>query len=159
MTKNLILPLGVRALIFSKYYYGVLSKQLEGIEAERYYSILYFIKQNPGNTQQFICDHLAIDKTAMVKVMDYLAKLGYISRRSNPKDRREQIVSLTAKGKKRTSEIAMCFDKMDEELLGSLSKTERETFENVLEVLTQRLSGKPLTDIFFNFKKTGKKAK
>ncbi|MEI8137584.1 MAG: hypothetical protein WCH21_09705, partial [Bacteroidota bacterium] len=72
--KEQMIPIGTKALILSKYYYGVLSKTLENIDSERYFSILYFLNENNGCNQQCICNNLAIDKTAMVKVIDYLIK-------------------------------------------------------------------------------------
>ena len=44
------IPVGTRALILSKYYYGVLSKSLENLEIERYYSVLYFLFENGPET-------------------------------------------------------------------------------------------------------------
>ena len=156
MNKTTELPVGTKALIFSKYYYGVLTKKLEGIEADRYFSILYFLKDNNGCTQQYICNNMAIDKTAMVKVMDYLLDLGYVSRRPNPNDRREQFVKLTAKGKKRTELITRCFEDIDKQLFEGLNRRERENFEKVLQHLTENLRAQPLNDLFFNYKRTRK---
>lgn len=154
---NLNIPVGTKALILSKHYYSVLSKSLEQLEVERYFSILYFIHANNGCTQQYICNNLAIDKTAMVKVMDYLIKAGYLSRRVNPDDRREHFVELTRKGMKRTQEIVTAFEKIDAEMFSKVSKSDREVFLNVLEKLSDTLKQMPATDVFFNFNKTGKR--
>ncbi len=75
LKKEINIPIGTKALILSKFYFGVLSKSLENIDAERYFSILYFLNDNNGCTQQCICNNLAVDKTAMVKVIDYLIKV------------------------------------------------------------------------------------
>src|SRR3954471_3485545 len=99
------IPVGTKALILSKLYYGVISKSLENLDVERYFSVLYFLNTHNGCSQQFICNNLAIDKTAMVKVMDYLIKADYVTRQVNPKDRREHFVTLTKKGIKQTEEI------------------------------------------------------
>ena len=58
--KENTIPIGTKALILSKYYYGVLSKSLENIDSERYFSILYFLNENNGCNQQCICNNLAI---------------------------------------------------------------------------------------------------
>jgi len=154
--ENIDIPLGTRALIFSKLYFGVLSKSLEELEIERYFSVLYFLKENNGCSQQYICNHLAIDKTAMVKIMDYLIKADYVTRNVNPQDRREHFIILTKKGQKRTEEIVESFDTIDEHLFASISKSDRTTFEKVLKLLSENLKALPGNDLFFNYKKTHK---
>ena len=53
------LPLGRSLAILAKTYYGALTKQLEHLEIERYYSILILIENHGADcTQQFICDEL-----------------------------------------------------------------------------------------------------
>jgi DNA-binding MarR family transcriptional regulator len=151
------IPIGTQALIFSKFYYGVLSRQLEGLEVERYYSILYFLNCNSGCTQQFICNHLAIDKTAMVKVMEYLVDCGYVERKVNPDDRREHIITLTRKGEQRTREIVKCFDQLDKQLFDGITEAERQTFVDILARTTQNLNSLPGNDLFFSYARTNKK--
>jgi len=159
IVKKSDIPVGTKALILSKYYYGVLSKRLEGIEVERYYSILYFLQENNGCTQQHICNHLATDKTAMVKVIKYLAEAGYVSRKMNENDKREHRIALTKKGIYRTKEIVNCFNAIDKQIFSIINKKERETFLVVLEKLSGHLQGLPGNDLFFNYKKTKKSSR
>ena len=150
------IPVGTQALIFSKYYYGVLTKSLEDLEIERYFSLLYFLSENNGCNQQCICNHLAIDKTAMVKVIDYLIKADYVKRKVNPDDRREHFITLTKKGLSRTQEIVESFNTLDDEIFRSLSKKDKTTFIKVLTTLTANLKSLPANDLFFNYKRTDK---
>lgn len=153
------IPFGTKALILSKYYYGVISKQLEGLEVERYYSILYFLSRNDGCTQQTICNHLAIDKTAMVKVLDYLHDCKYVRREKNPVDRREHFIWLTEKGRKRTEAIADAFEALDKQLFCVLgNKTKKELLET-MELLIERLKTLPSEDLFFEYNKTSGRKK
>src|SRR5690349_8050355 len=144
------IPVGTKSLILSKLYYGVLTKQLEDLEIDRYFSILYFLRANNGCSQQCICNNLAIDKTAMVKVMNYLIKAGYIERNVNPKDRREHFITLTKLGQKRTEEIASSFEAIEKEIFGNISKEERDNFLRVLNKLSENLRQLPSNDLFFN---------
>ncbi|WP_317897984.1 MarR family winged helix-turn-helix transcriptional regulator [Aurantibacillus circumpalustris] len=153
------IPVGTQALILSKFYYGVISKSLEDLDIERYFSILYFLSENNGCNQQCICNHLAIDKTAMVKVIDYLIKADYVKRAVNPDDRRQHFITLTKKGQKRTEEIVKSFNALDEEIFKSISKKDKSTFISVLSSLTDNLKVLPSNDLFFNYKKTLKKGK
>lgn len=152
------IPVGTKALILSKLYYGVLSKSLEELDIERYFSILYFLDQNNGCSQQCICNNLAIDKTAMVKVIDYLIKADYIKREVNPEDRREHFIVLTKKGQKRTQEIVSSFNAIDKEMFSDVSKKDIDTFNKILDKVSANLKNMPRTDLFFNYKKTTKTA-
>jgi DNA-binding MarR family transcriptional regulator len=153
------LPLGPLSLIVSKYYYGVLSKSLEKMDIDRYFTVLYFLNWNNGCNQKTICEALAVDKTAMVKVMDYLIKAGYVSRRANPEDRREQFVSLTARGKKQTGRVVKAFRTIDAAAFEGLSPEEREIYYSITARLTQNLKELPANDLFFNYKKTAGEVK
>jgi DNA-binding MarR family transcriptional regulator len=156
--ENLI-PVGTRALILSKRYYGVLTKSLEAHDIERYYSVLYFLYYNNRCSQQHICNNLAIDKTAMVKVMDYLVKAGYVKRSVNPGDRREHFVVLTAPGRKKTEEIVKSFKAIDKDIFTGISKGQKEQFISIMAALTSRLCGMPSHDLFFNYTNHNKKTK
>ncbi len=151
------IPIGTRALILSKHYYSVLSKNLENLDVERYYSILNFLYENDGCNQQCICNNLAVDKTAMVKVIDYLIKAGFVDRNVNPDDRREHFIVLTKKGRRQTEEIVNSFKALDEEIFQQVKPEDRETFERVLSHLSSHLKQMPSTDLFFAIKKTGRK--
>jgi len=153
-SNNTDVPVGTKALILSKLYYGVLSKQLENLDIERYFSVLYFIYQNPRCTQQHICNQLAVDKTAMVKVMNYLIKADYIQREINPEDRREHFVVLSKKGKKQTGAIVNAFQQIDKQMFARIPKSEQKTFMKVLEKATINLGKLPSNDLFFTYNKT-----
>jgi DNA-binding MarR family transcriptional regulator len=150
---------GVKALILSKLYYSVLSKSLESLDVERYYSILNFLHDNNGCNQQCICDNLAIDKTAMVKVIDYLIKANFVERKLNPNDRREYFIVLTKKGLKQTKEIVNAFKRIDEKIFTNTSKQDQLIFHKMLGLISATLKELPATDLFFNIKKTRNKSK
>jgi MarR family transcriptional regulator for hemolysin len=156
---DLKLPVGTRALIMSKLYYGVLSRSLEDLDIERYYSVLHFLSANNGCSQQCICNHLAIDKTAMVKVIDTLVEGGYISKKVNPKDRREHFITLTKKGLRYTDKIVRSFQAIDDEIFAGVSDRDKAVFNRVLGSMSSRLKALPYNDLFFNYKKTGRASK
>lgn len=153
------LSVGTKALILSKLYYSVLSKSLEDLDVERYYSILFFLNENNGCNQQCICNNLAVDKTAMVKVIDYLIKVGFVDRNVNPDDRREHFIVLTKKGLKQTAEIVKAFQDIDKEIFSSIPKEEQMIFNKVICQLSTKLKELPANDLFFNYKQTTKKRK
>lgn len=156
MSKKTSIPIGTQALILSKVYFGVLVKNLEDLDIERYFSVLYFLNENNGCSQQHICNSMAVDKTIMVKVIDYLVKNGYVIQKKNPDDRREHFVLLTAKGEEKTVEVVKAFRKIDREMFSGISKDEKESFLKTLHHLTDKLGSMPGKELFFNYKKTKK---
>jgi len=153
------LSVGTKALILSKLYYSVLSKSLENLDVERYYSILFFLNEHNGCNQQCICNNLAIDKTAMVKVIDHLIKVGFVDRNVNPEDRREHFIVLTKKGQKQTAEIVKAFNEIDKEIFSVVSKEEQAVFNKVICQLSSKLKELPANDLFFNYKQTSRSRK
>lgn len=155
--EELNLPIGTKAVILSKVYFGVLSKRLENLDVERYFSLLYFLNDHNGCKQQYICNNLGVDKTAMVKIIDYLIKAGLIDRNVNPDDRREHFIVLTKKGQRYTEEVVNAFRAIDESMFSNISQEERTVFLKVLGQLTVNLKDMPSEDLFFNYKKTARK--
>ncbi|HTF81394.1 MAG TPA: MarR family winged helix-turn-helix transcriptional regulator [Cytophagales bacterium] len=148
------LPFGTQTFILSKLYYSVLSKRLDKIEIERYFSIMLFIRDHEGCTQQQICDALYIDKTAMVKIIDYLAKSGFVERHSNPNDRRQHSMMLTGLGIKRTNEIVIAFEELDNYVFSEMSSDQRTHFIEAVNLMCDRLKDLPANSLYFNYKKT-----
>ncbi len=152
--EDIKLPIGTQAFILSKMYYGALTKSLENMEIERYFSVLYFLNNNKNCSQQVICDNLKIDKTAMVKVMDYLSKAGWVERKTNPKERREHFISLSKKGEKHTKEVVRSFKAIDEKAFSDISENERKVFSKVMLMVCDNLEKLPSDHLTFNYKKS-----
>lgn len=159
MNEFMKLPIGTKALLLSKVYYGVLNKTLEHLDIDKYYTVLFFLKDHNGCKQQFLCNNLSIDKTAMVKIIDYLIKNGIVDRNVNPHDRREHFIVLTKKGTKYTEEIEQAFEVMDHKMFEGISKEDRYKFENVLNILMTNIQKMPYNDFVFNVKHTKRQKK
>ena len=149
------IPIGTKTWILSKLYYGILTKNLEKLDTDRYFTILYYIQNNNGCCcQQDICDTLYVDKTAMVKILDSLNKAGFIERKVNPNDRRQHYISLSKKGEKQTKEIGRAFAILDKQLFNHISEKDKHSFKSVLKQLTENLKEIPKNNLLFDYKKT-----
>jgi len=95
----------------------------------------------------------------MVKVIDHLIKVGFVDRNVNPDDRREHFIVLTKKGLKQTAEIVKSYNAIETEIFSEVSKEDQDIFNKVLCQLSSKLKELPATDLFFNYKKTGRKKK
>ncbi len=160
MSKSLCesLPFGRSLAILAKSYYGALTKRLEHLEIERYYSILIFIEsEENGCTQQYICDHLKIDKVSMVRIINYLIEKKYIHKIHNPDDRREYLVELTRKSLKILPEIHQAIEEVNEAALKGISKPAQKELYKYLSSIQMNLDELPTEKIYINYKKSIKR--
>lgn len=154
------LPLGRSLALLAKTYFGALTKRLEHLEVERYYSILILIEtSDSGCTQQYICDNLKIDKVSMVRILDYLTKKKYVKKVVNPKDRREHFVELTPKAKKVMPEIYKEIDSLNTLTFKGFSKEKQKEFYKNMTLIYENIEGLPAHKIFVNYKKANKEKK
>lgn len=86
------------------------------------------IGSNPGIDQAHVAALIAYDKATIGGVIDRLEQKGYVSRRVNQRDRRAREVSLTDKGQQLFGALAPVVHALQDEILSSLDKTERDTF-------------------------------
>ena len=160
MSKNLYesLPFGRSLAILTKTYYGALTKRLEHLEIERYYSILILIESlDKGCTQQYICDQLKIDKVTMVRIIDYLIEKKYVKKVINKNDRRENLVELTKKAIDVLPEIHEAIDEVNESALKGIPKTKQKELYEHLFSIQRNLDHLPAEKIYINYKKSTKK--
>jgi MarR family transcriptional regulator, transcriptional regulator for hemolysin len=149
------MPLGRFLSLLTKAYYGALTKKLEHLEIEHYYSILIMIErfQAQNCSQQALCDYLHFDKASMVKRIDYLAKKGLVKRKENPEDRREYCLCLTEKAKKILPDIHQAVEELNEEATKGLTTSQKEEFYNMLWKVYDNISVQPSHKVSVNFKK------
>jgi DNA-binding MarR family transcriptional regulator len=149
------LPLGRFLSLLTKSYYGALTKKLENLEMERYYSILITIESyNDKNcSQQSLCDRLQYDKASMVKRIDYLAKMGLVQRKVNPKDRREHCICLTDKAHEIMPDIHAAVENLNNEATKGMNPTEKEQFYQWLQMVYDNISELPAHKVTYNLSK------
>jgi len=146
--------LGLYFGMLTKRYFGVLTKKLEGLDIDRHFFLLIMIDENKEKcTQQYLADTLLVDKVAMVKNLDYLSEKGYIVRETNPKDRRETHVNLTAKAKKAMKLIYAAIEKTNKEATSGLTEKEVKEFFKAMETTNRNLSLAPSKKMVLEMKK------
>ena len=105
-----------------------------GIDA-RQWTLLRYVSQDEGQSQQALAERLGLPASAMVALVDGMEQAGVIERRAGPSDRRVRALYMTAKGKrtlKRAGDTAIA----DEgELCAGLSAKEREQLIDLLQKL------------------------
>jgi len=142
-TDTLDLPLGRQLHVVSRLYFLALAERLRNLDIDRYFTVLTCIDQEGGPiTQQEVGRRLLIDKTSMVKIIDYLSKYGYVERVINPDDRRSYHVRLTEKSKEELPKIYQAMDSLNKEAFSGLSKVQLHQFVKMLACVGANLQSR-----------------
>jgi len=152
------LPLSRYMNLITRSYYGALTKQLEHLDVEHYYSILITVEERQGNpcSQQSLCDQLDVDKASMVKKIDYLAKKGLVKRSKNPKDRREHRICLTEKANKIMPEIHQAVNELNSKATQGLNAGQKKEFYAWLRMVYDNISSQPANEVVYKINKIKK---
>ena len=97
-------------------------------------------------SQQQIADTLGIDKSLATRLIQKLEERGYLTREINPEDRREKLITATAKADAVRQQNSEVTDLYYEWLLSALSEKERKDFLATLLTLSERASAAAMSD-------------
>ena len=137
-------PLGMDFHLAAKAYSEALSKRLSHLDIERYFYVPVLIDECAGKaTQQCIANTLAVDKTLMVRIVNYLSEKGFLERAVNPSDRREHFLLLTVKGKKALPAIRKGIEEVNREAWARLSDKQRSELCRSMAVIRETLAALP----------------
>jgi DNA-binding MarR family transcriptional regulator len=100
----------------------------------RHLVALTVLRHLGGSTQQALATTLAMDGTNIVGLLNELEADKLIERRRSPEDRRRHVVELTEAGVEQLAKAECALAKVDEEVLGALDASQRETLYNLLEL-------------------------
>lgn len=89
-------------------------------------------------SQQRIADALGIDKSQATRLIQNLEQRGYLTREVNPADRREKLITATAKADAVRQQNNEVTDLYYDWLLSALSEKERQSFLATLQTLSER---------------------
>ena len=146
-------PLSQQFNSLARNYYGALTHRFKDIDIDRYFYIISLVINHKDITQQGIADCLGLEKTYVVKIIDYLSKKGYIKRKVNPEDRRKHLLQPTKKALAFYPEIKENFHFMNELAFRGFTKKEVSTFYSQLEKIFQNISGLPADQYFVKYTK------
>ncbi len=147
-------PLGRFFSFLTKQYIGKLALQMEHTPVERYYFPLYLIGKNNGViTQQELADQLLTDKVSMVRILDALQKDGFIERKTNPEDRRQRQLHITAKAEPWILEIEKGIRETNEYFFNLLDPSLHANFRLILTELITKTQDIPADQFEFFYPK------
>jgi DNA-binding MarR family transcriptional regulator len=100
----------------------------------RHLVALTVLRHLGGSTQQSLATTLAMDGTNIVGLLNELEAEKLIERRRSPEDRRRHVVELTEAGVQQLSKAECALAQVDEDVLGALDSSQRETLYDLLQL-------------------------
>ena len=98
----------------------------------REFLVLQHLRERGPTAQQTLTEPIGVDATNLVAVLNSLEDAGLIQRSRDRADRRRAIITLSDAGRNLLADIDRALCNIDDELLASLSPTERETLNALL---------------------------
>ena len=89
------------------------------------FAVLNVLGAREGAIQQQLSSDMAIDPSAMVKLINELEGAGLADRRRRPNDRRAWEVTITPKGRRTLQRARRLASQVEDEVLGGLTATDR----------------------------------
>ncbi len=101
--------------------------------------VLKFISENEGPSIRIVGEALGLKKQTMTSHLNELEKRGYILRKQNPQDRREQNVFLTEYGEKFKFSLGQCMEVIEKNYVDTVGLVELERIEHQLQKFYQKV--------------------
>ena len=118
------------------------AQQLEKIglnyRDSRYYGTLLAIHSYPNLTQVKLGEELNLDRTTIGQLIDQLEEKNFVARERNPKDRRQNILVLTSKGKKAVKEMWQEMRAVEMAVIANLSDNQKATFLAIAKAIKRK---------------------
>jgi DNA-binding MarR family transcriptional regulator len=116
-----------------------------GLRPRELLALLHLRERGPS-AQQTLVELLGVDATNLVAVLNSLEDAGLIERRRDRADRRRAIIELSPRGERVLADLDRGFRQIDDEMLATLSSSERETLSALLAQAVEHIApdcGKP----------------
>jgi DNA-binding MarR family transcriptional regulator len=112
----------------------------------RHFGVLFQLDQHGPLSQRRLMDLTGEDRTAMVRTIDDLERLGLAERRPDPTDRRAHAVQITEAGRKKRAEAATAAEQVATRLFEGTPPEESQALISLLQRFVDRLDGAGAAD-------------
>lgn len=122
-------PLGRYLSVAYRAFFSQVDSRLKdsGIDAEELYLLMALFRDEPLH-QKKLCDIFNRDKATVGRRLERLENDGLITRGEDPEDRRNKLVRLTEKSRRKRPEFRKIFESIEDEIRDELSQEEIEQF-------------------------------
>src|SRR4051794_7690435 len=104
----------------------------------RQFHLLGLLHDHGAMTQRALGTFMDVDPSIVVTLLNPLETAGYLSRDRDPADRRRHVVTLTRSGRRQLDRAAQAQRDAEDDLLASLTATERKQLRELLLTLRDR---------------------
>jgi DNA-binding MarR family transcriptional regulator len=121
-----------------------LDDKLEGLEVARgtgKITTLLLVDRHPGIRPSVIAQLILRDRSAMVRLVDYLEEEGLLTRKVDGQDNRAQGLFITAKGKQLADTIRPIVTKQSREFFSDITDEEHRLLVSILGRTYRRIAG------------------
>ncbi|MFH9689437.1 MarR family winged helix-turn-helix transcriptional regulator [Streptomyces sp. NPDC017413] len=106
-----------------------------------HYAVLASLQEYGPGSQAELSNRSGIHRSDMVGVLNELAERGLVERAPDPADRRRNVITISARGRRRLSLLDETLDVLEDELLAPLSPSERHQLVRLLARLLDHHAG------------------
>lgn len=111
----------------------LMTEGLAGADARRWhYAVLASLHEHGPGSQATLSRRTGIFRSDLVGVLNELAERGLVERASDPADRRRNVITITAQGRRQLHRLDKVLDDLHDELLAPLLPAEREQLVHLL---------------------------
>jgi len=109
---------------------------LYGLSSSQWKVIIALSIQN-GTSQRDLAERIFIDSTTLVPIIDSMEKKGLVERRTDPKDRRNNNIFLTAKSESLVDPIIECIFRLRKIVYKNIPEKDVEFARDILNKITE----------------------
>lgn len=106
----------------------------------RHFAVLRGLQAEEARSQQELAHSLGIPASRVVGLLDDLVKLGYVSRRESPSDRRVKLVALLDPGRDMLKHLTVLAGRSEARVTAGLSATEKAELRRLLGIVHENVA-------------------
>jgi DNA-binding MarR family transcriptional regulator len=104
-----------------------------GIQPSQLPFLMNLVQEDSPVTQHYLSNCLAIDKGTTARAISQLKKAGYVTRETNPQNRRQKLVSATQKARDVASDLFTTLDNATKIFVQGFTEDERTTILKLMD--------------------------
>lgn len=120
-------------VVFRRYAKAAAAALADTPGGPRGYQVLATVVFEGPRRQLDLAQHLGVDRTVMTYLLDDLEKAALVERQPDPADRRARLIAPTGVGRSTLCALETKLVAAEDEVLGSLDKSERQVFRTLLQ--------------------------
>jgi DNA-binding MarR family transcriptional regulator len=107
--------------------------QQAGIQPSQFPFLAKLVREESPVTQDYLSSCLAIDKGTTARAISHLERAGYVTRETNPENRRQNLVSATEKAHAVTNRLFIILNDVSKIFVQGFTKEERNIILNLMD--------------------------